>query len=112
MGNDFAWLPVFAVIETGLPANVRLTGFDVTSGAAPEKDATGAIGLSGTITFDSNTPLASGPLIRRLRAIKGVASVDGSSLTESAQVKGAMVYTLDIAFDQSIYSGAYAAGGQ
>ena len=110
MGADFAWAPVVATVAARSPADVRLTGFDFTAGGIPQTDdPTTEVGLTGTMTLESPNPIDLPATIRQLRALESVESVDGRALLTGQQNVGTYSYELDIAFDQSIYSGQYAA---
>lgn len=115
MGADFAWAPVVAAVASALPADVRLTGFDLTAGGIPQADdPTTEVGLTGTMTLESPNPIDLPATIRQLRGVAAVDSVDGRSLLTGSQNVGTYSYQLDIVFDQSIYSGEYdlAEGGE
>ncbi|KHK99173.1 hypothetical protein LK09_03985 [Microbacterium mangrovi] len=114
MGADFAWSPVFVTVSSALPSGVTTTGFDLTSGAVPSPGVkpADAVGLTGTITLTSPNAVDMAAVIRKLRAIPDVISADGQSLTGSSATQGAYTYLLNVTFDQSIYSGAYTAGGK
>ena len=110
MGADFAWAPVVATITGALPADVALTGFDLTTGGTPQTaDAATEVGLIGTMTLESPNPIDLPATIRQLRALEAVASVDGLALSTGQQSVGTYTYQLELAFDQSIYSGRFAA---
>ncbi|MEU1973691.1 hypothetical protein ABZ477_18690 [Microbacterium sp. NPDC019599] len=110
MGSDFAWAPLVASVTGALPADVRLTGFDLLSGGVPQTDdATTEVGLVGTMTLESPNPIDIAATIRELRSLEMVADVDGRAVTTAEQVSGAYTYQLDVTFDQSVYSGKYAA---
>ncbi|QIG40933.1 hypothetical protein G5T42_16845 [Microbacterium sp. 4R-513] len=109
MGGDFAWSPIVASIRSALPPDVTLVGFDVVSGGVPQTaDPATEIGLTGTLTLESPTPIDLPATVRGIRGLAGVSSVDGRSLSTGQQTVGSYVYELDIAFDQSIYSGQFA----
>ncbi|WP_243077297.1 hypothetical protein [Microbacterium sp. SS28] len=109
MGSDFAWTPLVAAITGALPAEVRLTGFDLTSGGnAQTEDPTSDVGLIGTMTLDSPNPIDLPATIRQLRDLESVANVDGRALTTGGEGGSRYTYQLDVTFDQSIYSGQYA----
>ena len=110
MGSDFAWAPVVATIVGALPADVRLTGFDVTTGGIPQTDDPSLeVGLTGAMTLESPTPIDLPTTIRQLRALESVAAVDGRALSTGQQSVGTYSYQLEIALDQSIYTRQYAA---
>jgi hypothetical protein len=110
MGSDFAWAPVIGAINGALPPGTTLTGFNVTSGGDPVQgtDPKTAIGLTGTFTVSSATPLDMAATIRAVRAAAGVMAADGQAITSSNVSVGAYQYQLDVTFNQTIYSGQYA----
>ena len=90
-----------------------LTGFDLTAGGIPQTDdPTHEVGLTGTMTLESPTPIDLPATIRQLRALESVAAVDGRALSTRQQSVGTYSYQLEIAFDQSIYSGAVRRDGR
>ena len=109
MGSDFAWAPVVATVSSALPADVRLVGFDVVTNGVPQStDPATEVGLVGTLSLESPTPIDLPATVRGIRSLAGVAFVDGRSLTTGQQSVGTYRYELDIALDQSIYSQQYA----
>lgn len=110
MATDLAWAPVLAIVTGVLPEGTALTGFDFTVGGAPlGDDPTLEAGVTGTVTIDSPTPLDIVAIIRSLRAVEGVLYADGQSVTSSQVSEGRYSYMLDVQFDQTAYSGDYAA---
>lgn len=109
MGSDFPWQPVITTLDSVLPADVNLVGFDVVTGGVPQgDDLTAETGLLGVLTLESPTPIDLPATIRNLRDLAGVASVDGRALSAGQRTVGTYTYELDIALDQSIYTGQYA----
>lgn len=114
MGSDLAWSGVLDRVRSALPADTAVIGFDLTPGAVPDptaKDEDAAkktVGLTGTLTIDSPSALDLGALSRGLRAVDGVLSADGNATATSSQTPGRYTYTVDIAFDQTVYSGQFA----
>ncbi|WP_314502644.1 hypothetical protein [uncultured Microbacterium sp.] len=113
MAADLVWAPVIAKVTGVLPGQTRLTGYDFAVGGAPQSDdPTAEQGLVGTVSFDSPTPLDIVGLIRSLRGVEGVLFADGQSVTSSQVDSGRYAYLLNVVFDQSIYSGAFAAAAE
>ena len=109
MAADFAWAPVITKVTSILPADVMLTGFDVTSGgAAQTEDPATEAGLVGTFSLDSPNPIDIVATVRSLRGVEGILHADGQAVTASSVVEGHYAYELTVTFDQSIYSNAYA----
>jgi len=119
MGSDLAWSGILSRVRGALPADVTLTGFDLTPGAVPDAAAASgteaataaaeaAVGLTGTITVSSATPREMAPYVRALRAVQGVSGADANATATSSATTGSYVYTIDITFDQTVYSNSYA----
>ena len=109
MATDLAWSPVLAKVAGVLPPDTTLTGFDFAVGGAPlTEDPTSEQGLVGTITIDSATPLDIVGIVRSLRGVEGVLFADGQSVTSSQTSGSRFSYLLNVEFDQTVYSGAYA----
>lgn len=113
MGSDLAWSEVLDRVRGALPPGTTVTGFELTPGAAPDaatkdKDAAKkAVGLTGTLTIDSPNAIDLGVLARTLRGVDGVLAADGSANTASQQSPGRYTYTVDITFNQTVYSGQF-----
>ncbi|GAA4354145.1 hypothetical protein [Microbacterium rhizosphaerae] len=109
MGSDFAWAPVIGAVTSALPGGTTLTGFDVTSGGNPVtgSDPKTAVGLVGTFTVNSATPLDMASTVRAVRGASGVMAADGMAVTASNVVVGQYQYELSVTFNQTIYSGQY-----
>lgn len=111
MASDVDWSRFLIDIGTAAPAGVLIAGFDLFPGGVPQTaDPATEVGLTGQITFESSTPVDVAPTIRALRDTAGVTAVDGEEL-HSFDADGALSYNyvLTITFDQSIYTGEYAA---
>ncbi len=114
MGSDLAWSGVLDRVRGALPPDTSVIGFALTPGAVPDpattdKDASKkAVGLTGTLTIDSPNAIDLGALSRTLRGVDGVLAADGSASVASQQSPGHYTYTVDIAFDQTVYSGRFA----
>ena len=114
MGSDLEWSGILDRVRSALPTGTVVTGFDLTPGAAPDpaakdKDAAKkSIGLTGTLTIDSPNTQDLGALARSLRAVDGLSAADANGNIENQQNPGHYTYTIDIVFDQTVYSGQYA----
>lgn len=110
MGGDFSWKPVLTKVEGTLPTGVTVTGFDLDTGAPPTagSDPAAGVGLTGTLMLASPNVVDIAALSRRLAAVDGVQHADARSTTSSSSSGGDFQYTVDVTFDQSIYSGKYA----
>jgi hypothetical protein len=110
MGADFAWTPVVATLASTLPTDVQLVGFDLVTGGVPQTDdPTVEAGLVGTLTLESPNSIDLPTTIRDLRALESVAMVDGRALSSGQRTVGTYRYELEVALDQSIYSGDFRA---
>ena len=120
MGSDLAWSDVRSKIESALPADVALVGFSLVPGMPAvdkltEETVVGTAGLTGTITLDSPNTIDIAAISRQLRTVGAVSQSDSNAIAESGSEEGRFTYTIDITFDQGIYSGRFAAeqeGGQ
>lgn len=115
MGSDIVWEGVQATVESALPADVRLVGFDLTPGApAPTKlsheQATDSAGLTGTLTLDSPNTLDIAAVAAQLRTVGAVMRSDANAFAQSTVHDDRYTYTIDIAFDQRVYTERFAAG--
>lgn len=127
MASDLVWTDLFASLEGALPGGVSVTGFDLTVGgppttpAAPADAATGTapdhasttaeLGLAGTLELRSPTPIEVAPTVRALREVAGVVQVDPLEVTselDGASEQRTYITRLRVAFDQTLYTGAYA----
>ena len=109
MATDLVWAPVIAKLTSTLPPETALTGYALVSGGVPTgDDPTLEKGLSGTISVESPTPLDIVAVIRSLRGVEGVLYADGQSVTSSQITQGRFAYLLNVDFDQTAYSGAFA----
>lgn len=108
MATDLEWTPIVSKLLSALPGDATLTGFTFTVGGAPQgEDPATAVGVSGTFTVGSPTPLDIVATIRSLRSIEGVLFADGQSVSSSTE-GSAFSYLLNVEFDQTAYSGAFA----
>ncbi|WP_308491231.1 hypothetical protein [Microbacterium terrisoli] len=109
MGGDFAWKPLLTSVEGTLPKDVKVTGFDLATGAPPKAGSEPAseVGLTGTLTLTSPNVVDIAGLSRKLATVPGVQHADARA-TKTASGTDGFDYTVDVTWDQSIYSGAYA----
>jgi hypothetical protein len=109
MATDLVWAPVIAKLTSTLPPDTALTGYALAAGGVPTGDDPALEkGLVGTISVDSPTPLDIVAVIRSLRGVEGVLYADGQSVTSSQITQGRFAYLLNVDFDQTVYSGAFA----
>lgn len=106
MGTDLRWSALLATVRRALPSGVTVSGFSLAPGGLPvaEQDPLAETGAEGTLALSSETPAEIVRLIRALRPLDGVLEVDG---WEVAVENGIYSYVLRIAYDQSVYTGAY-----
>ncbi|GAT71636.1 hypothetical protein [Microbacterium hydrocarbonoxydans] len=119
MGSDLTWQDVRRKVESVLPADVSLVGFDLIPGAPStlvqsDDEAAGAVGLAGTITLDSPNTIEIATISAALRQVDAIMLSDANAITESSIQEGRFTYTIDVTFDQSIYTARFAAeeGGE
>jgi len=118
MGSDLAWTGILDKVRSPLLPENTVLGFDLTPGVAPapatadatkdEEAAKKAVGLTGTLTIDSPTALDLGPYVRSLRGVSGVVAADANAMVTSPSTPGRYTYTIDITFDQTVYSDRFA----
>lgn len=117
MGSDIVWQDVRSSVESALPGGVTLIGFELTPGAPAatklsDDDAKAAVGLTGTVTLDSPNTLDIAAIAERLRTVGAVMLSDANAMVESTTQDGHYTYTIDVSFDQRIYTGRFAAEGK
>ncbi|WP_434811677.1 hypothetical protein [Microbacterium sp. bgisy189] len=107
MGTDLTWAQLLATVDNALPEDVSVTGFSLAPGGLAQGDDPALeVGATGTLTLSSASPAEIVPLVRELRGIESVLEVDGWQSTADDE---SYEYELRISFDQSVYTGAYAA---
>ena len=106
MGTDLTWATLVSSVEPALPADTVLAGFTLVPGGNPVGDDPALeIGAAGELTITSTTPTQIVDIVRALRTVPGILSVDGwESTTDTLGYS----YLLRIVFDQSSYTGAFA----
>lgn len=105
MATDMSWAALTETIEQKLPASVVISGFALTAGGAPATDDPATeIGAAGTLTLTSEDSTDVVALVRQLRGVAGILSVDSWS---ASALDDAFEYTIRIVFDQTFYSGRY-----
>lgn len=107
MGTDLKWAGLLETVRNALPADVGLSEYSLAPGGLPHgNDPTVEAGATGSIHFISATPTDFVALIREVRQLPGVLDADGWATTLSGD---AYDYELRVTFDQTVYTGAYAA---
>ncbi len=106
-----------SAVESTLPGGVTLIGFELTPGAPAatklsDDDAKKAVGLEGTVTLDSPNTLDIASIAERLRTVGAIMLSDANAMVESTTKDGHYTYTIDVSFDQRIYTGRFAAEGK
>lgn len=106
MATDLTWATLVSSVEPALPADTVLAGFTLVPGGNPVGDDPALeIGAAGELTITSTTPTQIVDIVRALRTVPGILSVDGwESTTDTLGYS----YLLRIVFDQSSYTGAFA----
>ncbi|MBN9185462.1 MAG: hypothetical protein J0I97_08335, partial [Microbacterium sp.] len=125
MGSDLEWIKALGSLGVELPEGVAIIGFDLAPGAIPaagtkpEDEA----GLTGSLVLESMSPVEIVPVVRAFRNVPGVIAADGVQVTSddgssgggAAAGSGGPVpykYLIDVEFDQTLYTHAYAKDGQ
>lgn len=111
MAGDLEWGPVVGLVASYLPAGVIITAYELDAGPVPvaNADPATATGVSGTVTFTSPAAIDFVAATRELRTAEGMRAADLESLTSA---DGVFTYTVRVALDQSVYTGAYAPEGE
>jgi len=107
MATDLKWADVLQIVKDALPADVGISEYSLAPGglALTDDPATEA-GATGRVHFISPTPTDFVALIRDVRQLPGVLDADGWATTLSGDTYD---YELRVTFDQTVYTGAYAA---
>lgn len=110
MSNDLAWVPMLAKVTGALPEGTALMEYSLAPGGAPVGgDPALGVGALGSLTLTAKTAAAQAAAVAALAAVPGVKIVDAGELYTAGDAGFEFVVT--IAFDQSVYSGRYAAEG-
>lgn len=116
LGYDIRWGAVFDTISAHLTPGASVTGFSLTAGAQPQAGTTAQRGLGGSLTVSVANPADAASLARALRGVSGVLAADAGDVTSSttAGTQAAPTYdvTIDVVFDQSVYSGQFSQEGK
>lgn len=118
MGADLGWDDAVSSLREELPEGVVMTGFDLTSGVAPQPgaDDSSAPGLTGTLSLRSATPIEIADAVRALRTVGGVLAADGrevrSTTADADDDTRTYAYLVTLTLDRSVYSGQFAPGEQ
>lgn len=106
---DFEWAQLIDAVGQTLPANVRIVGFDVTTGAGPDADAADAASAPGAtvlLTLASPVPFDIVPAIRNIRPLPSILDADGREVRYE-ESDDDYRYELTILTDQEAYSGRF-----
>ncbi|GAA5037173.1 hypothetical protein ACFQRL_13485 [Microbacterium fluvii] len=110
MATDLDWPAAVVEIIDVLPKGVTIGGFDLTVGAVPAgEDPAVEKGLIGSFTLIASSPDEIVDLIRDTRALDSVIAADGPQVASASTEDGDYTYTLTVTFDQSLYTGDFAA---
>jgi len=109
--NDQEWEPLIARIKGVLPQGVKLIGFTLVPGAAPVpgSEASGQVGLKGTLTFSAKTTSAQAETIMQLRTVGTFLTVDAGEL--SANGSDGLTFVTTFSADQTLYTGRFVQSG-
>lgn len=106
MATDLKWAGLVNTVEAALPAGVSVSGFQLAPGGVPSgDDPTTELGAVGTIFLKSALPQEIIPLVRSLQPVEGILVAEAWNITPEEE--GGFTYEIRIAFDQSVYTGAY-----
>lgn len=105
MATDLKWSGLLRTVEAALPAGVTVSGFQLAPGGVPTgEDAAAEVGAVGSLFLVSAVPQDIVPLVRTLRPVEGILVAEAWSVTPN---EDGYTYEIRVAFDQSVYTGAY-----
>lgn len=110
MGTDTDWTAMLHLVTGATPAGVTMLEFTLNPAASVLEDPTSGVGYSGLLTFSAPGADAQAATVRALRAVPGVLAVDAATLYQGGEA--GFEFTVTIAFDQSVFTGAYKKGAQ
>lgn len=107
MAHDTSWGTVIGLVSSALPEGTTIIGFSLVAGAVPETgvEPVDALGPAGTFEVRSERPIDLATIVRALRGREGVDAIDARSLQSTFD--GMYRAVLTIAYDQTVYTGAY-----
>lgn len=106
MATDQSWTRLLSTVESVLPAGVTVDGFLVAPAGAPTgEDPAAELGTVGSIFVVSDSPQEIVPLVRAVRPLPGVLVAEAWAVSWA---ENRYTYEIRFAFDQSVYTGAYA----
>lgn len=105
MATDLKWSGLLSTVGSVLPGGVTVSGFQLAPGGVPVGEEPAAeLGAVGSLFLTSAVPQDIVPLVRALRPIDGILVAEPWTITPE---EGGFTYEIRIAFDQSVYTGAY-----
>ncbi|GAB2839208.1 hypothetical protein ACFQ0P_12690 [Microbacterium insulae] len=106
MATDLEWAGLLSTIESALPAGVAVSGFQLAPGGVPiGEESASEVGAVGSVFLKSAVPQDIVALVRTLRPVEGVLVAEAWKITPDPE--GGFTYEIRVAFDQSVYTGAY-----
>lgn len=108
MGTDTDWAAMLHLVTRATPADVTMLDFTLNPATAVLEDPTSGVGYSGLLTLSAGSADAQAATVQALRAVPGVLAVDAATLYQGGE--DGFEFTVTIAFDQSVFSGAYTNG--
>lgn len=105
MATDLRYSGLVSAIAGVLPSGAGIAGFSLAPAGMPQGDDPALeVGAAGTVTIASPGPQQVVPIVRAIRALPGVMEADG---WEIGAADGGYTYEVRVAFDQSVYTGAF-----
>lgn len=109
MGNDLEWRLVFSTLQKQMPDRVVLTGLELIPGANPTDgpQATGAVGLTGTMTLESTDPIDQDKVVDKLRKLDSTLDANASTLELITGDDASYRMVVTFVSDQTVYSSRF-----
>lgn len=120
MRADLEWSPLLSSLVGVLPAGVHITSFDGAPGVGPyADDPASAPGVTLSLAFESPEPIDIVTVVRAVRSIPTVFTVEGTELTRNGPVledpngsdpEGQSItyaYLLTVTSTEAVYSGRF-----
>ncbi|BDZ40599.1 PilN domain-containing protein [Microbacterium suwonense] len=106
MAGDLAWRPVLDGLAAQLPDDAVVTGYSLAAGPVPAGDDPSVqVGIDGTLTVITATPLPVAEVIDAVRGVEDVLYVDIRQLLRDADEEpDSYEYTIQVQLDQTVYS--------
>lgn len=108
MGTDVTWRMLISEIDDVLPEGISITEYTLAPGGLPVADADPMIstGVKGLVVLSGSSPADIVEIIRDVRALTNIRIADGWA---QSSVDDRYRFELRVEFDQTVYTGQFAA---